>query len=50
MVALQILNFKQDIVEYKGNNCYNPTNGKFFIDRIKYLTGKGYTEEFLYFI
>ena len=27
-------NFKQDIVEYIGNNCYVPTNGNCFINCI----------------
>ena len=30
--------FKQDIVEYIGNNCYNPTIGNCFTKRIKYFT------------
>ena len=42
--------FKQDIVEYKGNNCYIPTSGKCFIKCINYFTKKDYTEEFLTFI
>ena len=42
--------FKQEIVEYLGNNCYIPTGGKCFIKRNIYLTGKDYAEEFLTFI
>ena len=42
--------FKQDIVEYTGNDCYIPTSGNCFIKIINHLTGKGYTEEFLTFI
>ena len=42
--------FKQDIVEYIGNNCYIPTSGNFFIKFIIYYTKKDYTEEFLTFI
>ena len=42
--------FKQDIVEYIGNNCYIPTSGNCFNKRIKYFTKKDYTEEFLTFI
>ena len=42
--------FKQDIVEYIGNNCYIPTIGNCFIKCIKYFTRKDYTEEFLIFI
>ena len=39
--------FKQDIVEYIGNNCYIPTSGDCFIKCINYFTKKDYTEEFL---
>ena len=42
--------FKQDIVEYIGNNCYIPTSGNCFIKCINYFTKKDYTEEFLTFI
>ena len=39
--------FKQDIVEYIGNNCFIPTSGNCFIKYIIYFTKKDYTEEFL---
>ena len=39
--------FKQDIVEYIGNNCYIPTSGNCFIKCINYFTKKDFTEEFL---
>ena len=42
--------FKQDIVEYIGNNCYIPTSGNCFIKCINYFTKKDYTEKFLTFI
>ena len=42
--------FKQDIVEYIGNNCYIPTSGNCFMKCINYFTKKDYTEEFLTFI
>ena len=42
--------FKQDFVEYIGNNCYIPTSGNCFIKCINYFTKKGYTEELLTFI
>ena len=42
--------FKQDIVEYIGINCYIPTSGNCFIKCIIYFTEKDYTEEFLPFI
>ena len=32
-------NFKQDIVEVIGDNCYIPTSGYCFIIWINYLTG-----------
>ena len=42
--------FKQDIVEYHGKNCYIPPSGNCFLKCINYLTGKDYTDEFLTFI
>ena len=42
--------FKQDIVEYIGNNCYIPTSGNCFMKCINFFTKKDYTEEFLTFI
>ena len=42
--------FKQDIVEYIGDNCYIPTSGNCFIKCINYFTKKDYTQEFLTFI
>ena len=42
--------FKQDIVEYKGNNFYIPTGGNCFIKSIKYLTGIDCPKEVLGFI
>ena len=42
--------FKQGIVEYIGNNCYNPTSVNCFIKCINYFTKKDYTEEFSTFI
>ena len=42
--------FKQDIVEYIGKNCYIPTSGNCFIKCINYFTEKGYREKFLTFI
>ena len=42
--------FKQDIVEYIGNNCYIPTSGICFIKCINYFTKKDYAQEFLTFI
>ena len=42
--------FKRDIVEYIGNNCYILTRSNCFVKRFEYLTGKDYTEKFLPFI
>ena len=42
--------FKQDNVEYVGNNCYIPTSGICFTKCINYFSKKDYTEEFLTFI
>ena len=42
--------FKQDIVDYIGNNCYIPTSGISFINCIIYFTKKVYTQEFLTYI
>ena len=42
--------FKQDIVEYIGNNCYIPTSGNCFIKCINYFSKNDYTEELLTFI
>ena len=42
--------FKQDFVEYIGNNCYIPTAGICFIKCNNHLTDKHYTEDFSTFI
>ena len=42
--------FKQDIFEFIGNNCYIPTSSNCFIKCINYFTKKDYTEEFLTFM
>ena len=42
--------FKQDIVENKGINCYIPTSGMCFINCIIHFVKKNYTESFLTFI
>ena len=38
--------FRQDIVEYTGNNSYTLTSGKCFRKHNNYLTGKDYFDEF----
>ena len=47
---MEEVDFKQDIVEYIGNNCYIPTSDNCFMKCINYSTGKDYTEKFLTFI
>ena len=42
--------FKQDIVEYHGQNCHISTSSDFFINCIKYFTKKDCTDDFLTFI
>ena len=42
--------FRQDIVEYIGNNCYIPLSGNCFTKCINHLTGKDYMNEFYIFI
>ena len=44
------LDLKQDIVEYKCNNCYIATSGNCFKECIKNLTAKDLMDEFLAFI
>ena len=41
----RVTDFKQDIVENIGNNCYIPANGNCFIKCINYFTKRDYTEE-----
>ena len=42
--------YKQDIVEFIGNNCCTPASGNCFIKCNKYFTKKDYTQEFSTFI
>ena len=42
--------FDKLIVEYRGNNCFIPTKGYFFVKCINYLTGQDYKEQYLDFI
>ena len=42
--------FKHEIVEYFGNNCFIPTKGYCFVKCINYLTGQDYKEQYLDFI
>ena len=43
-------NFKHEIIEYKGNNCYIPTKGYCFIKCINFLSGQDYKQQYLDFI
>ena len=42
--------FKHEIIEYQGNNCYIPTKGYCFIKCVNFLTSGGYKEQYLDFI
>ena len=42
--------FKHEIIEYRGNNCYIPTKGYCFVKCINFLTGEDYKERYLDFI
>ena len=42
--------FKHEIIEYQGNNCFIPTRGYYFIKCINYLTGRDYKQQYLDFI
>ena len=43
-------NFKHEIIEYRGNNCYIPTKGYCFVKCINFLTGEDYKQQYLDFI
>ena len=36
--------FKYEIIEYRGNNCFAPTKGYCFVKCIIFLTGQDYSE------
>ena len=42
--------FKHEIIEYRGNNCFIPTKGYCFVKCINFLTGQDYKEQYLDFI
>ena len=42
--------FKHEIIEYRGNNCFIPTKGYCFVKCINFLTGEDYKEQYLDFI
>ena len=42
--------FKHEIIEYRGNNCFIPTKGYCFIKCINFITGEYCKEQYLEFI
>ena len=42
--------FKHEIFEYRGNNCFIPTKGYCFVKCVKFLTGEDYKQQYLEFI
>ena len=42
--------FKHEIIEYRGDNCFFPPNCYCFVNCIKILTGEDYKELYLDFI
>ena len=42
--------FKHEIIEYRGNNCFIPTKGYCFIKCINFLTDRDYKQQYLDFI
>ena len=41
--------FKHEIIEYRGNNCFIPTKGYCFVKCIIFLTGQDYKQQYLDF-
>ena len=42
--------FKQEIIEYRGNNCFIQSNVYCFVKSINFLTGQDYKQQYLDFI
>ena len=42
--------FKHEIIEYRGNNCFIPTKRYCFVKCINFLTGQDYKQQYLEFI
>ena len=42
--------FKHEIIEYRGNNCFILAKGYCFVKCVNFLTGEGYKEQYLDFI
>ena len=43
-------NFKHEIIEYRGNNCFVPTRGYCFVKCINFITVQEYKQKYLEFI
>ena len=39
--------FKHEIIEYRGSNCFIPTKGYCFVKCINFLTGRDYKQQYL---
>ena len=37
--------FKHEIIEYQGNNCFIPTKGYCFIKSVNFITGQDYKQQ-----
>ena len=42
--------FKHEIIEYRGKNCFIPTKGYCFVKCVNFLTGQDYKEQYLDYI
>ena len=42
--------FKHEIIKHRGNNCFIPTKGYFFIKCLNFLTGEDYKQKHMDFI
>ena len=45
-----VCDFKHEIIEYRGNNCFIPTKGFCFIKCVNFLTGRDHKQKYLEFI
>ena len=45
-----VCDFKYELIQYRGNNCFIPTKGYCFVEYINFLTGEDYKEQYLDFI
>ena len=42
--------FKHEIIQYRGNDCFIPTKGYCFVKCINFITGQDYKQQYLEFI